>query len=149
MQIVTAKTYYKTFTLLYLVFYNPSQFSIDDSRLTRFSKVTNILTSLLLADVVDQILIDLRPLLRKDVEQVILHVALDDNLVVAGDRAAAGKLLAEELGGHLEVDAEGLHSLDAVLRIHDILVWIRIRGSMLPTNGYGSRFGSGSCYFRH
>ncbi len=28
-----------------------------------------------------------------------------------------------------------------VLRIHDILVWVRIRGSMLLTNG------SGSCYF--
>jgi hypothetical protein len=32
-----------------------------------------------------------------------------------------------------------------VLRIHDILVWIRIRGSMPLTNG--SR--SGSCYFHH
>jgi hypothetical protein len=31
----------------------------------------------------------------------------------------------------------------AVLRIHDFLVWIRIRGSMPLTNG------SGSCYFRH
>ncbi len=31
----------------------------------------------------------------------------------------------------------------AVLRIHDILVCIRIRGSMPLTNG------SGSCYFRH
>ena len=30
-----------------------------------------------------------------------------------------------------------------VFRIHDILVWIRIRGSMPLTNG------SGSCYFRH
>ncbi len=30
-----------------------------------------------------------------------------------------------------------------VLRIHDIFVWIRIRGSMRLTNG------SGSCYFRH
>ncbi len=36
-----------------------------------------------------------------------------------------------------------------VLRIHDILVWIRIRGSMPPTNGSGSRFGSGSCFFHH
>ncbi len=39
----------------------------------------------------------------------------------------------------------------AVFRIHDILVWIRIliriRGSMLLTNGSG--FGSGSWYFRH
>ncbi len=32
-----------------------------------------------------------------------------------------------------------------VLRIHDILVWIRIRGFMPLTNGSG--FGSGSCYF--
>ncbi len=33
----------------------------------------------------------------------------------------------------------------AMLRIHDILVWIQIRGPMPLTNG----FGSGSCYFRH
>ncbi len=32
-----------------------------------------------------------------------------------------------------------------VLRIHVILVWIRIRGSMPLTNG----FGCGSCYFHH
>jgi hypothetical protein len=31
----------------------------------------------------------------------------------------------------------------SVLRIHDILVWIWIRGSMPLSNG------SGSCYFRH
>jgi hypothetical protein len=41
----------------------------------------------------------------------------------------------------------------AVLRIHDILGWIRIRiwirGSMPLTNGSGSGCGSGSCYFRH
>ncbi len=30
------------------------------------------------------------------------------------------------------------------MRIHDILVWIRIRGSMPVTNGSGSGFGSGS-----
>ncbi len=40
-----------------------------------------------------------------------------------------------------------------MLRIHDILVWIRIwiRGSMPLTYGseFGSRCGSGSCYFRH
>jgi hypothetical protein len=30
-----------------------------------------------------------------------------------------------------------------VFRIHEILLWIRIRGSMPLTNG------SGSCYFRH
>ncbi len=33
----------------------------------------------------------------------------------------------------------------SVFRIHDILVWIRIRGSMPLTNGSGS----GSCYCRH
>ncbi len=38
-----------------------------------------------------------------------------------------------------------------VLRIHDILVWIRIRirGSMPLTYGSGSRFGFGSCCFHH
>ncbi len=37
------------------------------------------------------------------------------------------------------------HKIKTVFRIHDILVWIRIRirGSMPLTNG------SGSCYFRH
>jgi hypothetical protein len=33
---------------------------------------------------------------------------------------------------------------EAMLRTHDILVWIRIRGSMPMTN-----HGSGSWYFRH
>ncbi len=36
-----------------------------------------------------------------------------------------------------------------VFRIYDILVWIRIRGSMPLTNGSGFGSGSGSCYFRH
>jgi hypothetical protein len=36
-------------------------------------------------------------------------------------------------------------SYPAVLRIHDILVWIRIRGSMPLTN----RSEIGSCYFCH
>jgi hypothetical protein len=36
-------------------------------------------------------------------------------------------------------------SLKSVLRIHDILVWIWIRGSMPLTN----KSGSGFCYFRH
>ncbi len=36
-----------------------------------------------------------------------------------------------------------------VLRIHDILVRIRIRGSMPLTNGSGSGFGSGSFYCHH
>ncbi len=34
---------------------------------------------------------------------------------------------------------------EPVFRIHDILGWIRIRGSMPLTNGSGSR----SCFFRH
>jgi hypothetical protein len=40
---------------------------------------------------------------------------------------------------------------ESVLRIHDILVriWIRIRGSMPLTNGFGSGCGSGSFYFNH
>jgi hypothetical protein len=42
-------------------------------------------------------------------------------------------------------------ALRAVLRIHDILVWIRIQGwisrSMPLTNGSRSGYGSGSCYF--
>ncbi len=37
--------------------------------------------------------------------------------------------------------------LKAVLRIHDILMWIQIRESMPLTNGSG--FGSGSFYFHH
>ncbi len=36
-----------------------------------------------------------------------------------------------------------VESRETVLRIHDILVWIRIRGSMPMTCG------SGSCYFHH
>jgi hypothetical protein len=39
--------------------------------------------------------------------------------------------------------------LGPVFRIHDILVWIRIRGSMPLTNGSGSASGSGSFYFHH
>jgi hypothetical protein len=42
---------------------------------------------------------------------------------------------------------EGFETTEAVFRIHDILVRIRIRGSMPLTNGSGC--GSGSCYFHH
>ncbi len=42
---------------------------------------------------------------------------------------------------------QGNSYLQTVLRIHDILVWIRIRGSMPLTNGSGC--GSGSFYFHH
>jgi len=54
--------------------------------------------------------------------------------------------LDEQLHPLLEDDHEGL---DTVLRIHDILVWIRIRigGSRPLTNGPGC--GSGSFYFHH
>jgi hypothetical protein len=45
------------------------------------------------------------------------------------------------------LDNIGQLNLSAALRrIRDILVRIRIRGSVPLTNGYGS--GSGSCYFR-
>ncbi len=52
---------------------------------------------------------------------------------------------------------ENIPHIFTVLRIHDMLVCIRIRGSMPLTNGSWSRFGSwsgsgcgcGSCYFRH
>jgi hypothetical protein len=65
------------------------------------------------------------------------------------------RLLADEDGRVRAAAAAGLAALSsslglaqvrgAVLRIHDILGWvrIRIRGSMPLTNG------SGSCYFRH
>jgi hypothetical protein len=46
---------------------------------------------------------------------------------------------------HPVMCSEPLKGWKAVFRIHDSLVWIRIRGSMSLTNGYGS----GSCYFRH
>ncbi len=42
---------------------------------------------------------------------------------------------------------EPFHISYPLLRIHDILVWIRIRGSMPLTNGSGC--GSGSFYFHH
>jgi hypothetical protein len=40
-------------------------------------------------------------------------------------------------GGPVEVE-EVQEGLEAVFRIHDIFVWIRIRGSMTLTNGSGS-----------
>jgi hypothetical protein len=52
---------------------------------------------------------------------------------------------------HNEATQARLETFSSVLRIHDILVWIRIRirGSMILTNGSGSGFGfgSGSFYF--
>ena len=46
----------------------------------------------------------LGPLFRDEVEEVVLAVALDDDLVVARHRGRRGELLPEELGGLLEVD---------------------------------------------
>ncbi len=53
-------------------------------------------------------------------------------------------------GGHRAIQ-RGLQGIagSTVLRIHDILVWIRIRGSMTFWCGSGSGCGSGSCYFHH
>merc|ERR1712024_349318 len=67
--------------------------------------------SLLLAKIVDQVLVHLRPLFRDEVEEVVLAVALDDDLVVARHRGRRGELLPEELGGLLEVDPEGPEAL--------------------------------------
>jgi hypothetical protein len=44
-----------------------------------------------------------------------------------------------------EKDGNPQYCLEPVLRIHDILVWIRIRGSMPLTNGSGC--GSGPSIF--
>ncbi len=50
-------------------------------------------------------------------------------------------------GASVQCVHSSLVLIQPVLRIHDILGWIRIRGSMPLTSGSGS--GSGSCYFRH
>jgi hypothetical protein len=75
-------------------------------------------------------------------------------------RSVAYSTWVPEKSSHLR-DTSSAHELTnlaktnmgfyAVFRIHDILVWIRIeiRGSMTLSNGSGSGFGSGSCYFRH
>jgi hypothetical protein len=55
-----------------------------------------------------------------------------------------GKEVVEaEAGGEEEEGEGGRLALGSVLRIHHILVGIRIRGSMPLPNG------SGSCYFSH
>jgi hypothetical protein len=54
-----------------------------------------------------------------------------------------GRTLAQRLGEPAQDGPVHVLDLKAVFRIHDILVWIRIRGSMPLT------IGSGSCYFRH
>ena len=52
----------------------------------------------------------IRPLFRNYVEKFVLAVALNDNLIVAGDGGSASELGAEELGRDLQVDAEGLQT---------------------------------------
>jgi hypothetical protein len=55
------------------------------------------------------------------------------------------RTLAQRLGKAAQYGPVHVLDLKAVFRIHDIVVWIRIRGSMPLANGSGS----GSCYFRH
>ncbi len=62
------------------------------------------------------------------------------DLLLLADRYEAGL----EKPGLKKNQPSGFFS---VFRIHDILVWIRIRGSMALTNGSGC--GSGSFYFHH
>jgi hypothetical protein len=70
--------------------------------------------------------------LMDDIEQEVIPVGV--GLRHASNRATTGTL--EFFTGSM---VESLF----LLRIHYILVWIRIRGSMPPTNGSGS----GSFYF--
>jgi hypothetical protein len=90
-------------------------------------------------------------------------VWLEEELVLGAGEAGGGALRPHQLGpeqvgaalqllAHLATETRHLRgnqvyrkhqSCIAVFRIHDNLVWIRIRGSMPLTNG------SGSCYFRH
>ncbi len=63
---------------------------------------------------------------------------------IRSQRAAVASRRATNLATHLSINSCYRISDDTVpvLRIHDILGWIRIRGSMPVTNGSG--FGSGS-----
>jgi hypothetical protein len=63
------------------------------------------------------------------------------------DKIREDLLYQEPLTPAANIQYVSLIASAAVLRIHDILVWIRIRGSMPPTNGSG--FGSGSFYYHH
>lgn len=60
--------------------------------------------TLLVSQILDDILIDFRPLFGNDIKEFILYVALYDNLVVTGYRRAASEFRAEELGSHFEID---------------------------------------------
>ena len=50
------------------------------------------------------------PFFRDDVEEIVLAIALDDDLVVAGNGGAARELRPEELGRDFQVDAKCLQA---------------------------------------
>jgi hypothetical protein len=100
---------------------------------------------------------DLSDLLQDPLEAVSSSALRNDVMLTTGQQAnvtgAHRHPYHQPLGGPgFLPKEEGLHTHNrcgsysmppAVLRIHDILVWIRIRGSMTLTNG------SGSFYFLH
>lgn len=66
----------------------------------------SICLALLIAQIIDRVLVDLRPLLWNDIEKIILYITLNYNLVVmAGHRRSARELCAEELCCYFEIDA--------------------------------------------
>ena len=69
------------------------------------------------------------------------------SFIISPEPSALPLLLHGDYQNSVGVDLR--RALEAGFRIHDILVWIRIRGSMPLTNGSRSGFGTGSCYFHH
>lgn len=57
-----------------------------------------------LAKIIDGIFVDLGPLFREKVKELVLHVPLDHDLVVSSHRGSAGELGPEEFGCHFQVD---------------------------------------------
>ncbi|GMR41358.1 hypothetical protein PMAYCL1PPCAC_11553, partial [Pristionchus mayeri] len=68
--------------------------------------------SLLISEILDVFLGDCCPLAGNEVEEVVLDISLDDDLIGASHRGAAGELGSEELGSHLQIDIESVESLD-------------------------------------
>lgn len=64
-------------------------------------------SSFLIAQVFYGILIDFWPFLRYDIEQIVFHVALDDNFIVARYRRTARKFCSEEFRSHFQVNVCG------------------------------------------
>lgn len=62
--------------------------------------------SLLVAQVLDTVLVYLRPLLGDIIEELVLHVPLNDDLIVAGHGSATREFSPERLGRHLQVHVE-------------------------------------------